>query len=51
MVTEKKDADGVKTYDYVTEPATEEGYEYMLKVDNNGNVIDRVLREKAVEAE
>lgn len=44
MAVEKKDADG-KYYDYVTEPAEEEGYEYLLQVDNYGNVIDRVSRE------
>ena len=44
MAVEKKDADS-KYYDYVTEPAEEEGYEYLLQVDNYGNVIDRVSRE------
>ena len=44
MAVEKKDADG-KYYDYVTEPAEEEGYEYLLQVDNYGNVKNKVSRE------
>ena len=39
----QKSSKGTKYYDYVTEPA-EEGYEYMLKVDNYGNVVERVSR-------
>ena len=47
MVTQKK-ASGNTYYDYVTEPA-EEGYEYILKVDNDGNIIDKVSRKVAAE--
>jgi hypothetical protein len=47
IATQKKGDDG-KYYDYVTE-TDEEGKEYMLQVDNNGNVINKVLREVATE--
>lgn len=47
IATQKKGDDG-KYYDYVTE-TDEEGKEYMLQVDNNGNVIKKVLREVATE--
>ena len=43
VVTAKKDEDGKVYYDYVTEPA-EDGTEYIIKVDNNGNVVDRTVR-------
>ena len=50
LLIHEVEVDGDKVMDYIVEPATEE-YEYLLKVDNLGNVIEKVRRDKPASSE